>query len=532
MHLRFVKAIDLKPLPRVLATNGVQQGGERLVLGQVIAAVGKQQEERQFGEALRQAADDRECVCVGPVEVVQEEGEGTQARQRGQEGDDAVNQAQAVFLRAGHRLRRGLRQPLDAIVEAGHDLRHLRQAGGRQKVQRLGGNSVEVTPQHIGQGSKRQVLLNGLARGADDRGAGIGGLLKHPHGQACFAHARFALEHDERTAAAQCFAQAVAQRVHFLFAPHQQVGVAHVDRGHEEVLRQGDGGRRRNRCSRHRSRCRRVAPHGCVQQRRRARGNIAIENALMPLLREGAGVGPQFIGQNRATALIGQQCTGAVARLGLVAHERLIGILAHLIARQDQTRGADSLGVVPLQRLNFGQLQQAGEVALAQPVALCGGPVGVGVAHQIVILVERDRLLDQPAPLHKVAGMLRRVQPLLKDLHIEPDLRVDVKGVAWRLRHDVTRGRAVGALWLEHVAQGVDCAAQRGGRGVGRALRPEDFDETIRGDGARPFGDQDLEQLARLARMPVTLGNQMIAAHHLQRAEGEDLNLRLRLGHG
>ena len=85
--------------------------------------------------------------------------------------------------------------------------------------------------------------------------------------------------------------------------------------------------------------------------------------------------------------------------------------------------------------------------------------------------------------------------------------------------------RSVGAIRLEHVAECIDGAAQGRGSSTRRAVGPERFDEPIGRDRPRSLGDEDLEQLPRLTRLPIALRDRMLIAYDLQRAEGANFNL-------
>ena len=124
-----------------------------------------------------------------------------------------------------------------------------------------------------------------------------------------------------------------------------------------------------------------------ARQRRGRRRNFAIQNALMQRLSQRAGISAQFFGQHLATSLIGEQRAGAVARFSLIAHERLIGIFAHLVTRQNAAAMGNGGGKLAVPRLQRRQLQQGGKIAFAQAFALCLRPVRIGITGQIIILI-------------------------------------------------------------------------------------------------------------------------------------------------
>src|SRR5690606_12690833 len=104
------------------------------------------------------------------------------------------------------------------------------------------------------------------------------------------------------------------------------------------------------------------------------------------------GVGAEFLGQDAAASFIGEQRTGAVPRFGLVAHERLVGILAHFVACQHAPAGRYGVGIVAALGREFRHLKQCVEESLAQAVALGLQPVGIGVGDEVVVGVEGDCL--------------------------------------------------------------------------------------------------------------------------------------------
>jgi hypothetical protein len=100
-----------------------------------------------------------------------------------------------------------------------------------------------------------------------------------------------------------------------------------------------------------------------------ARFDVAVEDALVQRLRQRAGVGAQLFGKNRPAAFVGEQGAGAVARFGLKAHERLIGVLTHLVARQHPPARGDGVGVMAGLGVDVRDHEQRVEEALAQPLA-------------------------------------------------------------------------------------------------------------------------------------------------------------------
>ena len=101
-----------------------------------------------------------------------------------------------------------------------------------------------------------------------------------------------------------------------------------------------------------------------------------------------------------------------------------------------------------------------------------------------------------------------------------------MKSIPGRLGDDVARRRAVWPVGFEHVAQGIDGAAQCGRRGVRRAVWPQNVDEHVRRNGTRALRDQYFEQLPRLTRVPITFGDSQFIAFDLKGAKCEDLDAR------
>ena len=107
------------------------------------------------------------------------------------------------------------------------------------------GHAVQIAAQHVGQRGKGQVLLNGLAGGADDRGlalsgwgrvrAAVCGILQDADGKARLAHACLALQHDQRAAPGQRRPQpALRSTSNSSSRPTRHVVVVHVHGGHQQ----------------------------------------------------------------------------------------------------------------------------------------------------------------------------------------------------------------------------------------------------------------------------------------------------------
>ena len=144
----------------------------------------------------------------------------------------------------------------------------------------------------------------------------------------------------------------------------------------------------------------------------------------MQRLCQRAWIGAQFVGEECPAAFVGQQRAGAVARFGLEAHQRLVGVFAHLVAGEQPPADGDGVGIVAGLGIEVGRLQEGIEEALTQPFAFGLQPVGIGVADQVVVLVEVDRAFQKIEAQPRISERVCLVQPALELLDIQPDVRV------------------------------------------------------------------------------------------------------------
>ena len=264
-----------------------------------------------------------------------------------------------------------------------------------QRGQRGRRQGEDKAPDHVGQRRKGQLLFERATSPADDGRTCGRGFFEQLEGEPRFADARFAFQDDQVAAMLERVFQRVTQRRDFLVATDKVVEDRRIRRRQERALRQHVRGGRGSDGLRSGSRA--DIPH---------RSDLAVEDLLVNLLCQRAGVRAQFFGQQPAATLIAEQRARAVAHGGLIAHERLIGCLAHGVTRQHLAAGGDGCAEIALIGAQTGQLQLRVDVEFLEPLALVDDPVGIGVARQVVILVEvhgglqmldaEGRLLDAP----------------------------------------------------------------------------------------------------------------------------------------
>ncbi len=215
-------------------------------------------------------------------------------------------------------------------MQAGDHLDDGRQAGDRQGGQRCRRQREDEATDHVGQRRKGQLPFEQTARAADDGRTGTGGFFQQQRAQASFADARFAFQDDQVATVLEGVFQRSTQHGDFLFAADKVVEDRRVGDGQQRPLGQHVG--------------RRVARPGLGLGTRtgiRHRFDFTVEDLLVDLLGQRAGVGPQLFGEQPAAAFIAEQRACAVARGGLIAHERLVGGFAHRVARQDLAASGD-----------------------------------------------------------------------------------------------------------------------------------------------------------------------------------------------
>ena len=290
--------LALAPQP----VDRMQERAERLIFREILGAVGQQHEDWQVRQALQQAVEHGQRVGVGPLQVVHKEHERAHFGQGRQRGDDAVDEPLAVLFGAGRDVGRQRWRRYKPILNAGNDLAQLVQGGSRQRMDHRVRQHVEVAPQRVGQRGKGQIAFQRLARCADNGGSEPLGVAQCLVGQPRLADTRLAMEQHPVAVAFQRGCHAFVQQGDLAVAADERLRKAGVDHGEEGALRQfdrlarrrGDVGRCMNVC-RHRWR---------VDDR--ARLDLPIEDALVQLLGERAGVGAKFLGENGAAAFVSE----------------------------------------------------------------------------------------------------------------------------------------------------------------------------------------------------------------------------------
>ena len=166
----------------------------------------------------------------------------------------------------------------------------------------------------------------------------------------------------------------------------------------------------------------------------------------------------------------------------------------------------------------------AGEVA--QALALGEGEVEVGIAGEEVAAVEGQRLGQVPLGLlaEPLAGGAEPGQRLdLEAVGVDPDPR-RVERVAAARGEDEAAGAAPLALRLELAAQRVDVVAEAVAALARARLGPERLADLVAGDGAPPFADQELEQLAGALAEPVA-ADRPVGSLDREPSQGGDLEV-------
>ena len=76
------------------------------------------------------------------MQVIEQEDQGPLIGQGHQKGDDAVNQAQAILVGAARNFHGGRMHAVQAILQAGDDLRQLEEAGAGQAAHHAVGQPI------------------------------------------------------------------------------------------------------------------------------------------------------------------------------------------------------------------------------------------------------------------------------------------------------------------------------------------------------------------------------------------------------
>ena len=240
LHLVAIEPAQVQLGIGVAAVQAVQQGRQRVVVGQILAAIRDHQEERCVAQPLGQPAQDRQRVGVCPVQVVKKYRQRALVSQRDKEGHDGVDEAQPVFLGCAPQVRGRHVDAAQAILQAGDDLHQLAKRRRRQAAHDQVGQSIEIAAQAVGERGKRQVAFQHLAGRADDGGAALPGLPQHLVGQACLADPRLAFQQQQGPAPFDNLMQPLFDKVQLCLAPHKDARIIGVEHRQQGALRQHD----------------------------------------------------------------------------------------------------------------------------------------------------------------------------------------------------------------------------------------------------------------------------------------------------
>ena len=212
----FVEATEGDALDVSKAREAVEGAGERLLGVEVGVAVGADDEHRPFGDAFGNVFEEQRRGLVGPMQVVEEEGDGLAGGGAFEVLGEAGKKEVAGLL--GREIG-GLWEIREGLAEAGHDPGDLGGAVAHLCLNEVGAGDADGVVERLGKGDEGRSALHLVAVAGGDEGAVRASLREDFRGEPGLADAGLAGEEDDVACALGGSGEGVADGLEFGGSP-------------------------------------------------------------------------------------------------------------------------------------------------------------------------------------------------------------------------------------------------------------------------------------------------------------------------